>query len=218
MLRAVIALALTLAAVCGAVAGQARADGDPASDVLYSQWVFVPADVQASADERARLDGLVQAARAAGLPVKVAVVGSSYDLGSVTALWRKPQLYARFLGTELAFVYRGRLVVVMPNGIAASRAGKPSKPDQALLARVAVGSSLVATAADAVQALAKGHGLTLTAAGAAPGTVAPGGDNGWRVPLALAIGLVLIAAVWAYSLRARPPRWLASGHRRGGKT
>lgn len=205
MLRRVVSLLLVLAAVCGAAAGVARADGDPASDVLYSQSVFVPSDVQASASDRSRLDGLVAAAGSAGLPVKVAVVGSSYDLGSVTELWRKPRLYARFLGTELAFVYRGRLVVVMPDGVAVSRDGKLAPSDQVLLSRLSSGPSLVATAADAVETLAKGHGLKLSAgAGEARAGQGTAGGTSWAMVLALVLGLVLIGAVWTYSLRVRP--------------
>jgi hypothetical protein len=34
----------------------------------------------------------------------------------VSALWRHPETYARFLGAELALVYRGTVMVVMPNG------------------------------------------------------------------------------------------------------
>ena len=34
----------------------------------------------------------------------------------MTELWRQPQNYARFLGQELSLVYRGTLLVVMPNG------------------------------------------------------------------------------------------------------
>ena len=207
-----VATVIALAVLCAVVAGAARADGDPASDVLYSESVFLPSDVPASTAERARLDGLVRAATAAGFPVKVAIVGSSYDLGSVTALWRKPQLYARFLGVELSYVFRGRLVVVMPNGIAVSRGGKASPSDQALAAGVVRGS-LVATAADAVQALAQGHCIPLSVG---PSRVRPVGGatragGGWRAPVALAAGLLMIAAVWARSLRLRPVH-------RGGNT
>jgi hypothetical protein len=46
----------------------------------------------------------------------VAVIASPYDLGSVTPLWRKPRVYAKFLGTELSYVFHGTLLVVMPGG------------------------------------------------------------------------------------------------------
>ena len=47
----------------------------------------------------------------------MAIIASPFDLGAVTALWRKPRAYARFLGIELSTVYRQRLLVVMPDGL-----------------------------------------------------------------------------------------------------
>ena len=47
----------------------------------------------------------------------MAIISSRTDLGAVTGLWRQPRNYARFLGLELSLAYKGRLLVVMPNGI-----------------------------------------------------------------------------------------------------
>ena len=52
----------------------------------------------------------------AGLPIKVAIIGNKTDLGAVPQLWAKPQVYARFLGAELRFVYKDTLLIVMPQG------------------------------------------------------------------------------------------------------
>ena len=46
----------------------------------------------------------------------MAIIAKPDDLGSVTSLWREPQAYAHFLGLELSLAYKGRLLVVMPNG------------------------------------------------------------------------------------------------------
>jgi hypothetical protein len=46
----------------------------------------------------------------------VALIASPSDLGSVTALWRRPQSYADCLGQELSLVYGGPVLVVMPDG------------------------------------------------------------------------------------------------------
>ena len=54
--------------------------------------------------------------RDAGLPIKVAIIGNKTDLGAVPQLWAKPQVYARFLGAELRFVYKDTLLIVMPQG------------------------------------------------------------------------------------------------------
>src|SRR5262249_1236048 len=64
----------------------------------------------------ARLDDVVNQSRANGDPIKVAVIGQPADLGTAYALWKKPQEYARFLGQELVFLYKGPLLIVMPNG------------------------------------------------------------------------------------------------------
>jgi hypothetical protein len=89
--------------------GLARADGGPASDVLSSQALFVPPDAGLSATQQAQLGALVAAARADGYDLRVAVIARSADLGSVTALWRQPANYARFLGQEIALVAHGPL-------------------------------------------------------------------------------------------------------------
>ena len=166
MLRSAAVLALALAALAP---GVARADGDPASDVLYTQGVFVPQDAGAPPADITRLAALVRESRRAGYPVKVAVVASSYDLGSVTALWRRPQTYAHFLGVELSLLYRGRLLTVMPNGLGVYHHGQPVTRETAVLRGVEVDrGNLVATAATAVQRLAAADGHRLAVPVAAP--------------------------------------------------
>ena len=105
--------ALVLAAVVAALATPAaRADGDPASDVLYSSWVFLPFTTKIPSGYQTALTQTVLAARKAGYPIKVALIEQRYDLGAIPELYRKPQAYARFLGLELAFIYHGPLLIV----------------------------------------------------------------------------------------------------------
>jgi hypothetical protein len=54
----------------------------------------------------------------------VALIAGPIDLGAIPALFGRPTVYARFLGTELQFVYGGRLLVVMPQGVALSQRGQ----------------------------------------------------------------------------------------------
>ena len=110
------AFVVMLALAMAGGAAPAQADGDPASDVLTTQPLFLPQDAAIPAKQQAQLAGLLQEAARSGYPIRVAVVASSADLGSVTELWRQPQTYARFLGQELSLVYRGPLLVVMPDG------------------------------------------------------------------------------------------------------
>jgi hypothetical protein len=94
----------------------AHADGDPASDCLIGQRVFFPYDSKILVTQQIQFAQLVREANKAGFTIRAALIASSYDMGSVTSLYLKPRAYARFLGQELSFVYRQRLLVVMRNG------------------------------------------------------------------------------------------------------
>jgi hypothetical protein len=199
----------------GAMAGQARADGDPASDVLATQTVFLPQDGALPAAQQSQLIALVGDATRAGFPVRVALIATRSDLGSVTALWHQPAAYARFLGEELTQVFRGTLLVVMPNGFGVARvraqsAGSGGPGSSAALDGLpapGAGGSLGAAAVSAVQRLAAGAGHRLVPPGGVPAGVAIAHSStdigAW---LAFAVGAILIAVAWAISLRLRPPR------------
>jgi hypothetical protein len=182
----------------------ARADGDPASDVLATQALFLPQDAGATPTQRAQLSALLAAAGRRGYPIRVALVASRSDLGSVTALWRQPETYARFLGQELAFVHKGPLLVVMPNGFGLTRLGRPL-PGQAALTRLgAPGAGLAGAAVTAVRQLAAAAGRPLPAASVqAPRASSSRDTIAWIV---LAAGALAIAIAWSLSLRARPLR------------
>ncbi|MFL5925868.1 MAG: hypothetical protein ACJ77E_02925 [Gaiellaceae bacterium] len=157
---------LTLLA-CLVLAPIARADGDPASDYLLTQPVFLPPDVVMRKSDAERLTSVTTAAKKAGYEIRVALIGTRYDMGSVGALYEKPQRYAVFLGQELRFVYKGRLLVVMPNGYGASQNGKPWPAADKVVAPLpppgASGPALAAGAASAVQALAAASGVHVSA-------------------------------------------------------
>jgi hypothetical protein len=188
----------------GLCAGQARADGDPASDVLSSQAVFVPQDAGLSSGQLAALGATVAAARRDGYDVRVAVIASASDLGSVSALWHRPASYARFLGQELGLVARGALLVVMPDGYGyTARSGGPATVGP-LAGLPAPGMALGAGSIVAVRRLAAaaGHPLAVLAVGAP--VHSQGGDAlAWS---AFAAGWLAILAAWGLSLRARPLR------------
>jgi hypothetical protein len=208
-----VALAV-LGALLIAVAGHpaaARADGDPASDELALQAAFVPVDGGVSAGQQAQLAAVLAAARRQGYPVRVALIATPADLGSISELWQMPRSYAEFLGQELSLIYRGTLLVVMPNGLGlydvGAKPGASAPPVPAALATVKPGRSLAPAAVTAVRQLAAaaGHPLRYTvgrvsagSSGSALGSVDAGS---W---LALAAGVALIAAAWTASLRARP--------------
>jgi hypothetical protein len=189
---------------CLVLAPAAFADGDPASDYLLSQPVFLPPDVVVPEADAKRLTNTVAEAKARGYEIRVAVIGTRYDLGSVGALFKKPQEYALFLGQELRFVYKGRLLVVMPNGYGVSQGGKKSPEAQAVVARLppprAGGAGLTTAADTAVRKLAASSGVDL------PPPTGGGSSSSNTMVVALAAGAVLVllaGAAAAFIVRRR---------------
>lgn len=165
--------------------------------MLVSQSVFVPPDAGVSQAQQAQLQGLLRRAAAVGSPVRVALIASATDLGSVTALWRQPESYARYLGDELSLVYHGRVLVVMPDGIGLYGATASAE------GVAAAHAGFAGVAERAVQRLAAAAGHPLTLPRAITGRVArPAHDPApWVVFI---IGCWLIVLAWAASIRARP--------------
>ena len=212
---AVVVASVAVVALHGAVVpAVSRADGDPASDVLVDQSVFVPWDANAPLGRVTQLESVLGSAARDGYPVRVAIVASASDLGSITALWRQPQMYAEFLGRELSLVYGGRVLVVMPNGFGLYDRGQtPPVGEMAAIARPpTAGSSLVADALGAVTRLssAAGHVIAVPTAIAveAPAARELGPDP--AEVLIVIGGGVLVALAWTLSLRARPVRFRRS--------
>ncbi|HEY6526646.1 MAG TPA: hypothetical protein VIY10_22865 [Solirubrobacteraceae bacterium] len=179
------------------------ADGDPASDVLASQAVYVPGDGGFAPSQTAQLSALVAEAQRAGVPIRVALIATQADLGSVTELWRQPRNYARFLGQELAQVYRGTLIVAMPAGFGIVSVG--GAPARGQVGAATDHGPLVPATMRVVQAVAAadGHRLALPRAAVAPGSASALGSVDLGSWLALAAGVALIVAAWTASLRAR---------------
>jgi hypothetical protein len=205
----VLALALLAAAVALSLVAPALGDADPASDVLYTQSVFYSLEQLPSSAAQQRLNTVVSSAKKAGYPIRVALIAKPPDLGGVTALWGKPHQYARFLGLELAFVYKGSLLVVMPAGLGYSRGGKSSNAADRLLRSVRIGAGNDAQAEVAVRAIAKlsaaaGHPIDVPAMRSSGG-----GSSSWRnrliILLAALVLAQLVAAGWVLRRRSARP-------------
>jgi hypothetical protein len=164
----VLAVAAVLA---GTAAGTARADGDPASDVLLTDDVFLSYQSPYGSAEGRALEALAKQAKKQGFPMRVAVITQLADMGSVGGLYGKAQRYADFLASEITFVYRGTLVVTMngkPGGFGVHGPGATPAARRAL-ARMKLPSSsptaaeLARAAAVAMQrvAAASGHQLAI---------------------------------------------------------
>jgi hypothetical protein len=155
---------LLVALVACVAAGTARADGDPASDYLLGTQVFIPFDMKLPAAKQQELTSLVHDANKSGYKIRVALIGSPYDLGSVTSLWRQPRPYARFLSAEINFIYKQRLLVVMPSGFGFAWPKHSSATEYAVLSKLPIGAGAVGmldSTVNAVQKLVTASGVKL---------------------------------------------------------
>jgi hypothetical protein len=116
-MRTCVALAAAAVAAAALTPGSARANGDPASDILIGKNVFLSLTEPTTVPSGNDLISLTAQAKKQRFPLKVAVIAARTDLGLVPGMWGSPRAYARFLGGELRLVrYTGTLLVLMPNG------------------------------------------------------------------------------------------------------
>jgi hypothetical protein len=162
----ILRLAATAGAICLVAltaAADGSADGDPASDVLLNVNVYLPA--APVAPPLSTLVGHVKLVNLNGYRLKVALIESPYDLGSIPSLFGHPSEYAKFLGLELRLVYSGNLLIVMPAGFGFWHHGRDVSREQAALDRVSFkgGSrkALVATTLAGVRAIVGRVGPTM---------------------------------------------------------
>jgi hypothetical protein len=153
---------IVLTIACAMFAAGAAADGDPASDTLYALNYYAPVGTVRSTAVT-ELRQAIAAAYAKGYRVKVAVIASPVDLGSIPSLFNKPDPYARFLGKEISLYYVGALLVVMPHGLALYDGAGSVAVGRRALAKLkpsgVTADKLVATAARAVRALTRAGAL-----------------------------------------------------------
>jgi len=190
-------LVLVAAAAALVAVPVARANGDPASDVLITNQVYIGPEVPISNAGRDALVKTVAAANERGYPIRVALIPFTSDLGTAVSLWGRPQDYAKFLGSELAFVYTKPLLIAMPSGFGVYHRNKPVAEQERVLARVPPGKTPAAVAQQttkAVRALAAANGITLPAVS--------GGGHDWRDrAIIAAAGLLVVALVLVVVVR-----------------
>jgi hypothetical protein len=202
------AFAALLALLAGlALPATGLADGDPASDVLLGQTVFLPYAPISPAVQR-RLYGVTAAAAKAGYPLRVALIGAKSDLGVVPALFGKPGQYARFLSSELTGVVNGPVLVVMPSGFGLAARGNAMSTAPLADMRVGAGTDGLGTAgvtATERLAAAAGHPLPANATSAQAPT--PGASSSTvqssLIAIAVMLALTLVALGAAAVARAR---------------
>src|SRR4051794_17182852 len=190
VLAAVVGLALVAPA-------SALANGDPASDILLQAKVYFPTQ-RVSAQAANRLKAVVQSANAKGYPIRVALIKDASDLGTVPNLLNQAQKYAQFLGPEIRFVYKGDVLVVMPNGLGLTTTDQTPPPANAIEGmQVEAGGSpdgLALTAQEAVTKLAAASGHPLEAK-------KKGGGGGALVGILVALALLVLGIGGAFWLR-----------------
>lgn len=205
----------------GVAAPAAKADGDPASDYLVSQQVFLSYDAKLPPEAQRKLLAAVASANRRGFPIRVALIWSAYDLGSLAGLFKEPRSYARFLDAEDSKCWWGgkcgagrfktttRLLVVMPNGLGFAQ--WKHKPDAGYrtLAGIKVTptpAGLATAATTAVIKLAAAEGVKVSTAGG-PATPPDGGGNDNRIEIVGAVVAALIlGAAASFLLRRRAAR------------
>jgi hypothetical protein len=212
-------LACVLAA--GAAAPLARADGDPASDYLVSQQVFLSYDAKIPPALQSKLLAAVASANKNGFPVKVALIWSRYDLGSVPELFGKPKTYARFLDAEDSKCWWGgscgsgrfktttRLLVVMPNGLGFAQWKHSPAAGYRTLAEIKVTrtpAGLATAATTAVVKLAAAAGVKVSTSGGSAPTGQPSGGTSRIEIIAAVVAALLLGAAARLLIRRRAGR------------
>jgi hypothetical protein len=172
----------------------ARANGDPASDYLLVQSIFLPFNAKVDATAQRKLADTIRSAGTAKFRIKVAVIGSRYDLGTAFSLFNKAQRYAEFLGLELSFQYRDRLLVVMPSGYGFTIDGRSDPAGVRVVKKLpppgADATKEVEGATTAIRKLAAASGVVLPASGG-------GGSSATRDRIIIAAAAVAFAALLA---------------------
>jgi hypothetical protein len=176
---------LAVAAMLVLLPATARADGDPASDILLLQDVYLPYSPGVPADLGRTITDLLKTTRKAGFPLKVAIIAGPKDLGAVPQFFSRPQSYAPFLESEIAFNAKKPLLVVMPTGYGGAGLAKRTQGGLTGLVRPksAAGEDLGRAAVGAILKLSKADGHPVTAPKLPKASSAGGGGGGSTSPL-----------------------------------
>lgn len=217
MTRPLRLIALVAALVLLASPAVARADGDPASDVLLAQDVFFPYAPNTAPRLSDALTKLLKRTRSSGYPMKVALIESAGDLGANGDLFGRPLEYANLLTDELRTLRHGRaggeqlhLLVVMATGFSGSGLG--DRVDEALepvrIQASAQSDGLARAAIEAVARLASINGHPTPIPPEARLALAPRHESTKRsgtsvLPFVLPFGLLTIAIAVASLVAAR---------------
>ena len=209
MLRAF--LAAVIAVLCAPAV--ALAHGDPASHYLETGPLYPGFDLQPSQDVELQLMGVIDAAKHAGFPLKVAIVASEADVADNPEMLNKPQEYADYVVGALVgsrVPVDGPVVIVTPVGIGVAG---PGAEDMASVKTGQGGDALARAAMTAVRDIAAkaGHPLPAHIPPAQVAIAPPKGgglpdvDFGALTPL-LVFAVIFGGAALLFELRQRLSR------------
>lgn len=200
---AVLAIVILVAATVTALA---RADADPASDMLLTASVFYPYTSQVSGQLQKALNAETAAASRAHLPIRVALIPGQLDLGGLPTLFGKPQQYAQFLDQELSFNKAPPLLVVMPVGFGSAGLPSAASTAAASLAKPSgkSGDDLARAAMAAIPKLAAATGHPIETVSIPSG--GGGGSSSSTVPIAIVAIVAILVAGGIIALRQRRAR------------
>jgi hypothetical protein len=186
-----------VAALALLVVPLARADADPASDILYTQRIYLPFFGQKVSPAAAKtLKQTVDKAWSKGDKIKGALSATRTDLGGIFQLWQKPQTYADVLGRELVFLYKGKLITVMPDGIGVYQFRTNTSKEKALVQKIKVDPTADGIANAATVAVAKLAGLPvppLPKPRSGGGSGSSSGTPTWQLLVIVGGGVVILA-------------------------
>jgi hypothetical protein len=209
MLRAFLAAAI--AVLCAPAV--ALAHGDPASHYLETGSLYPGFDLQPSQDVELQLMGVIDAAKHAGFPLKVAIVASEADVADNPEMLNKPQEYADYVVGALVgsrVPVDAPIVIVTPVGIGVAG---PGAEDMASVKTGQGGDALARAAMTAVRDIAAkaGHPLPAHIPPAQVAVVPPKGgglpdvDFGALTPV-LVFAVIFGGAALLFELRQRLSR------------
>jgi hypothetical protein len=204
---------LAVVTVLLAIPAGALAHGDPTTHYLESSDFYPGFSVKRpSQATELQLMGLLEAAKQAGYPMKVSILGDESDVADRPEMLKRPQKYADFVATELKrsqIPLVGPVVIVSPYGVGIAGPGA-EKLD---LQTGEDGESFAAAATTAIRQLAQAGGHPLPAH-VPPATVpavepvktsGPGYDLSGLTPFAVFIA-IFGSAVLYLQIRTRMAR------------
>jgi hypothetical protein len=195
-LTLVLAVLAVFALGLASTAPTARADGDPASDVLLVKPLYTPVAQKISPPVLKQLQSTIRSADASGFKIRVALILDRTDLGAVPQLFGHPVEYVQLLASELIYGWTGAVIAVQPSGIGV-RNVKPLPPAQKLVDSIEVAApassdGLARAAISAIRKLAAAEGHSVGGATAPADTSSSSSSKG---TIAVAAAVVVVAVL-----------------------